>query len=194
MKRCNVNLATDSTSTQKNIKDKVTALPGTDIIPANINITLTNADVVLASISIMLINTEAVPTNTGVAITSTDIVPLQKDIKIKLVEELLKAHYKTGTTAVSLTDMYAAVANSFGLSTKARDMENEITNDNVFKKRLRFAVLSLKHRGILDPNGQRGILRIMPHLGKQEVETLLELDVTAINAAIMNKNIKDSGI
>ena len=204
MRKSSINLATNSGPTQKDTK-KVTSLTITDAMPTNINITLTKADVVLSSINITLVNTEAVPTNanitpanTGVAMTNIDVVPPQKDIEIKLVEVLLEIRdnrnkFGTGTT-MSLTNMYAAVANSFGLSTKARDMESKITNDNVFEKRLRFAVLSLKHRGILDPNGQRGTLEIMPQLSRDEIETLLDLDATTIHAAMMNKKIKDSGI
>lgn len=118
---------------------------------------------------------------------NTDIIPTQKVIEAAIIEALLDTD-----EAIALADMYKIVADKLKMSPEAKALKSENSQENVYEKRLRFATVSMKQRGILE-SGKRGMLKLKPFLRQFKKEQIANLD-SIVEALELNMRIKESNL
>ncbi|GEQ23291.1 hypothetical protein CBU02nite_37970 [Clostridium butyricum] len=95
---------------------------------------------------------------TGNISSISNTLPSQKEIEDILIEVLMD-----NPAGMELSKLYDQVAEKLNLTPSQLALKSPKTSDNVFKKKVRFAILNLKHRKIIE-NVSRGFVRLIPFL------------------------------
>lgn len=102
---------------------------------------------------------------------TSDTMPTQKELEAVVVETLLKVEVD-----IPLSELYVIVGRELQLSEEQLALRSTKSNDNIFQKKIRFVLLGLKNKGLLDTKTARGFVRIRQSLRKYSLQELLKLD------------------